>query len=87
MSASSVVELRLAHLAELDAHLRREQLLAQRRVVVQLGVDRRGDLVEHEPHAADEQRVEDEHQRILNARFQLQPDVDEVVRRPRARCT
>ena len=52
------------HLAELDPHLRREQLLAQRRVVVQLGVDRRGDLVEDEPQTADQQRVENEHASI-----------------------
>ena len=31
------------------------------RVVVQLGVDRGGDLVEDEPQAADEEGVEDEH--------------------------
>ena len=46
-----LVELLLAHLAELDPHLRVEQLLAQRGVVVQLRLDRRRDLVEHEPDA------------------------------------
>ena len=55
MSASKRVELLLAHLAELEPHLRGEQLLAQRGVVVQLGVDGRGDLVEHEPEAADQE--------------------------------
>jgi hypothetical protein len=34
-----LVELCLAHLAELDPHLGCEQLLAERRVVVQLGID------------------------------------------------
>ena len=53
-------ELLLAHLAELDAHLGRQQLLAQRRVVVELGVDRGSDFIEDEADAADEERVEEE---------------------------
>ena len=40
---------------ELEAHLRRQQLLAQGSIVVQLGVDDGRDLVEHEPQAADQQ--------------------------------
>ena len=47
--------------AELDAHLRREQLFAERGVVVQLRLDSRRDLVENEPDAADQERVEDDH--------------------------
>src|SRR6266436_7749989 len=54
-------ELRLADLAQLEPHLGREQLLAQPRVVVQLGIDRRGDLAEHELDAAHEQAVDDDH--------------------------
>ena len=38
-----------------------EQLFAQLRIVVQLGVDGGGDLVEDEAQAADEDGVEDEH--------------------------
>ena len=54
-------ELVLGDLAELEPHLRLEQLLAQRRVVLRLGLGRRDDLVEHEAEAADQQGVEDEH--------------------------
>ena len=56
MSASKLVELLLRHLAELDPHLRGEQPLAQHGVVVHLRLDRRRDLVEDEPHAADQER-------------------------------
>src|SRR6266542_5782749 len=56
-----LVEFFLAHLAELDAHLSLEQALAQRVVVVHLPVDGRRDLVEHEPDARDDQRVDNEH--------------------------
>ena len=42
------VELRLRHLAELHLHLRVEQPFAQHGVVVHLGIDGRGDLVEDE---------------------------------------
>ena len=58
-------ELVVGDLAELEPHLRFEQLLAQRRVVVHLGLGGRDDLVEHEPEAADQQRVEDEHRRSV----------------------
>ena len=87
MSASKRVEFSLAHFAELEPHLRGEQLFAQVRVVVELGVDGGGDLVEHEAEAADQDRVEDEHVEAMGRSvraFELQPDVDEVVRRPRA---
>ena len=49
-----------SQLTELHAHLCGEQLLAKRSVVVQLRVDRGGDLVEDEPEPADEERVEDD---------------------------
>src|SRR5688500_7230630 len=55
------VEFRLAHFSEVQPHLRGEQFLAQVRVVVELGVDSGGDLVENEAEAADQDRVEDEH--------------------------
>ena len=49
-------------------------------VVVELGVDRRGDLVEHEAQAADEHRIENEHLvRGSVCPFQLEPDVHEVT--------
>ena len=53
MSLSKTVELFFGHLAELDPHLRREQLLAQRGVVVELTVGGGRDLVEDEAEAAD----------------------------------
>jgi hypothetical protein len=53
-------KLLVAHLSQLDAHLRREQLVAERRLVVQLRVDGSSDLVENEPQSADEQRVQDD---------------------------
>src|SRR5207248_649989 len=56
-------ELFLSDLAELQPHLRGEQLLAQNAVVVELAVDGSGDLVQHELDAADEQRVENDHGR------------------------
>ena len=49
------------NLAELEPHLRFEQLLAQRRIVLRLGLGGRHDLVEDEAEAADEERIEDEH--------------------------
>ena len=51
-----------ADLAELEAHLCGEQLFAQVRIVVQLGIHGGGDLVEDKAQAADEDGVEDEHQ-------------------------
>src|SRR6266542_3152759 len=85
-----LVELCLAQLSELHAHLRRQQLLAKRGVVVQLGIHRRGNLVEHEPQPADEHRIEYEHWRLpirdrvsLVRAFKLEANIDEVVRRPR----
>src|SRR5947209_7449326 len=54
-------EISLVHLPQLDPHLGRQQLLAQRRLVVHLLVDRRGDLVEDELDAADEEAVDDQH--------------------------
>src|SRR5205085_6389015 len=54
-------ELRLAHLAELQAHLRRQQLLAKRVDVVHLLVDGVGEPAQHELDPADQQRVEDDH--------------------------
>ena len=55
------LELRLAHLTELDLHLGGQQLLAQRRVIIQLGLDRSRQLVENEPDAADQEGVENDH--------------------------
>src|SRR5581483_10250171 len=54
-------ELVVRELAELEAHLCLEQLLAEGGVVLHLGFRGRGDLVEHETERADEQAVEDEH--------------------------
>src|SRR5437762_3456218 len=54
-------ELLLGDLAELELHLRLEQLIAQRRVVVHLGFGGGDHLVEDEPQAADQDRVQDEH--------------------------
>src|SRR5688500_5596104 len=53
-------ELVLSHFAELHAHLRGQELFAQRRVVVEFRLDRRRDLVEDEPDTADQQRVDDD---------------------------
>ena len=50
----------VSQLTELHAHLRGKKLLAKRSVVVQLRVDRSGDLVEDEPEPADEERIEDD---------------------------
>src|SRR5438874_694059 len=54
-------ELRFRDVAELELHLRLEQLFAERRVVLRLRLGGRDDLVENESQAADEERVEDEH--------------------------
>src|SRR4051812_10807172 len=91
------VEILLRHLAEFNPHLGGQQLLAQGGVVVHLGIDRGSNLVEHEPQAAHEERINDEHNRLRTAEcrqsafrhssvgpFELQPDVHEVVGRPRA---
>ena len=64
MSASNCANSSSRHLAQLDPHLRREQLLAKGGVVIQFGFDRRRDLVEDEPDAADQQAVDDEHERF-----------------------
>src|SRR4051794_11128092 len=56
-----VGELLLGDFAEFEPHLCLEQLIAQRRVVVHLGLGRGDDFVEHEAEAADQQRVENEH--------------------------
>src|SRR5438477_6932 len=56
-------ELLLGDLAQLQLHLRGQQLLTQHAVVVELAVDGVDDLVEHEPDAADEERVDDDHDR------------------------
>jgi hypothetical protein len=56
-----LVEFLLIHLAEFDAHLGCQQLLAQLALVVQLGVDGGRDLVEDETNAADEKAVDDQH--------------------------
>src|SRR3989454_4177135 len=48
-------------LAELEAHLRGQQLLAHDAVVVELAVDGVDDLVQHELETADQQGVEDDH--------------------------
>ena len=50
----------VGQLTELHAHLRGKKLLAKRSVVVQLRVDRSGDLVEDEPEPADEERIEND---------------------------
>jgi hypothetical protein len=50
----------VAHFPEFDAHLRREELIAERTFVVQLGVDGSGHLVQHEPQSTDKQGVEDD---------------------------
>src|SRR5207302_1326076 len=54
-------ELLLADLAQFEPHLRGKQLVAQMRIVVQLGIGRRGELAEHELDATDEHAVEDDH--------------------------
>src|SRR5688572_26588654 len=54
-------EFRLVDLAHLEPHLGREELLAQRGVVVHLGLHRGGELLEDEAQAADEERIEDDH--------------------------
>src|SRR5258705_110012 len=56
-----LIELFLTHLTKLDTHLRRQQLVAQCSIVVQLGIHRRGNLVEHESQAANQQGIEYEH--------------------------
>src|SRR3954454_15827221 len=53
-------ELLLGNFPEFEPHLRLEQLIAQRRVVVHLGLGRGDDFVEDEAEAADQQRVENE---------------------------
>jgi hypothetical protein len=42
-------------------HLRREQLLLEGGIVVQLGIGRSRELVQHEPQTADQKGIEDEH--------------------------
>src|SRR5262245_14500441 len=59
--ALELVEFLLRQLAELEAHLRVEESIAESGVVVQLGVDGGGELVEHEADARDEQRIDDQH--------------------------
>src|SRR5690606_28065318 len=54
-------ELLLGDLGEFETHLGRKQLLAQRGVVVQLGVDGGRHLVEHEPDPADQEGVYQDH--------------------------
>src|SRR5439155_1661501 len=58
---SQRAELLLVDLAQLEPHLRGEELLAQARVVVHLGIDRSGDLAEHELDPGGEHAVEDDH--------------------------
>jgi hypothetical protein len=55
------IEFGVGHLSELHAHLGGEQLLTQCRVVVQLGVDRCGNFVEHEAQTADQHGVQKKH--------------------------
>ena len=50
-------------LTRLELHLAVEQNLAQASLVVHLGIGRFRDLVEHEPEAADQERIEQEHAR------------------------
>src|SRR5713101_6255000 len=50
-------------LAQLQAHLRLEELLAQHGVVLHFLLRRGHDLVEDEPDAPDEKRIEDDHAR------------------------
>ena len=52
------------HLAGLEPRLSFEQRLAQASLVVHLGVGGQRDLVEHEPEAVDQQRVQNEHVRM-----------------------
>src|SRR5262249_44875886 len=54
-------ELLVRDLAELQAHLRGQQLLAQDAVVVELAVDGSGNLAQHELQAAHQERVDDDH--------------------------
>ncbi len=54
-------ELLIADLAELQPHLRLEQLLAERGVVLCFRFSRGHHLLEHESDAADQQVVQDEH--------------------------
>src|SRR5439155_11725196 len=65
-------EFLLGDFAELQAHLRFEQLLAQRRVVLGLRFGGRDDLVEDESKAADQQRVQDEHDSFQLSAFSCQ---------------
>jgi hypothetical protein len=60
-SRSISAKLVVGDLAKLEPHLRLEQLIAQRRVVLHLGLGRLDDLVEHEPQAADQEGIKDEH--------------------------
>src|SRR5436190_13424146 len=60
-AAFDLGEFGLCDVAELELHLRFEQLLAQRRVVVRLGFGGRDDLVEDEPQAADQHGIQNEH--------------------------
>src|SRR5436190_14695991 len=59
--ALDLAELLVGDFPELEAHLRLEELVAQRRVVLRLGFGRLNDLVEHETQAADQEAVENEH--------------------------
>ena len=56
-------ELVVGDLAHLALHLGGEQLLAQRRVVVHLGLGRRDGGLERPRDAGDHQRVEKEHRK------------------------
>ena len=55
------LEVVVGDLAHLALHLGRQQLLAQRRVVVHLGLGRRHDGLQGPRDAADHERVEEEH--------------------------
>src|SRR5207245_1969681 len=60
-----LAELLFRDLAQLQAHLRGEELLAQHGVVVELGVDGLDQLVQHEAHAADQQAVDEYDQALF----------------------
>jgi len=62
-------ELLLVDLAHLEAHLRREQLLAQAGIVVQLGFRRLRELAEDELDPAHDHLVEDDHFSFARSSF------------------
>ena len=69
----------VGNLAEFETHLGFEQSLSKGGVVLHLRIYRCGHLVQDESQRPDQEAIEDEQ---FSRSFQLEPDVDEVVRRP-----